>query len=239
MIGARMFLVAFVALCAACGDHGDAADAGADDLAVGSGPEDLARLMDMSRPRVQCSPSDDDGGISGCADISGQMNGYYVPTVRSAFAVITPTSFNVYIADRADLCSILQTGSSTKDTSFMRVGSTADAPQGFPAGSYGFPSGAGSGNGMGGGPVDAGVMGTRNAVIARSGDDCLFAGYDQAAYGGFVVDQPIDANSTVVTGNFDVTFEAGALDGEIQGSFVAPVCPNAVDLTFLAPSYCE
>ena len=232
--------VAFLALagCGADRDQPAGADGGGADLAAGE-PVDAAMPIDLARGPLDCGPADDDGGISGCATISGAMEGYSVPAVRSVIAVVGPSSFNVYIADRAGLCGILQAASSAKNTSFMRVGSVADTPQSFPAGVYSYPSGPGSGGGKGTGPVDGGIMGTRNAVIARSDDNCIFEGYDQASDGSFVLDGPVDATTTQLSGTFDVIFTVGAISGEIQGSFVAPVCPNATDITFVEPMYCE
>ena len=106
MIARRSFCS--LSLVGGCGSAADESpDAGAPDFAVGGEGADLATVMDMARPRVPCNLQDEDGGINGCAEIRGQMNGYYVGTVRSVFAVVTDSSFNVYISDRPDLCSVL------------------------------------------------------------------------------------------------------------------------------------
>ena len=58
---------------------------------------------------------------NGTAMITGSINGYTVATPKSVVAVVTGTSFNVYISDRADLCTILQAGSSAKDITLLAV----------------------------------------------------------------------------------------------------------------------
>jgi hypothetical protein len=217
-----------------------AAAAGAD-LALpddaGPPPPDAARPDDAGPPAVE------GGGDGGWASIQGEMNGYSVTAVRSVFAVVGGAAFAVYISDRADLCAVLQASASAHDTAFLRLGATADAPQGFPSGVYSYPSGpgsgAGDGTGQGRGGVDGGITGTHHAVIARSDDRCVFEGYDQAAWGEFEIDAPVDATTTTISGRFDVTFGVGAVFGEIQGQFVAPVCPRATDVSFEWPLVCE
>jgi hypothetical protein len=158
---------------------------------------------------------------------------------------VTGLSFNVYISDRADLCTILQMGSSPRDTSMFRLGSIAGAaPHTFPAGTYSYPSGSGSGSGggtgggTGGGGTGGGGMGTRNAVIARSSSNCIFDGYDQASTGSFTLNGAVAPDDTEIDGSFDITFDAVTQVGRFTGSFRAPVCPNAKDIPY-TPVYCE
>src|ERR1700744_5481324 len=93
-----------------------------------------------------------DGGVSGgdggttvpangTATITGVINGYQVSPVRSVVAVVTGQSFEIYISDRDDLCSVMQMGSSPKSASIFRIGASAGATgHTFPAGSYTYPS---------------------------------------------------------------------------------------------------
>lgn len=178
-----------------------------------------------------------DGGsgvVNGTATISGAFNGYDVPTVRSVVSVVNGQSFEVYISDRVDLCTIMQMGSSPKNTSIFRIGSTAGMTgHTFPAGMYTFPSG-GNGGGMGGG----GGMGTTNAVIMRSGASCIFDGYDQASAGSFTIGAAVAPTATEIDGSFDITFTVGAQMATFNGTFKAPVCPNATNVP-QTPVYCE
>jgi hypothetical protein len=187
--------------------------------------------------------------ITGTATLSGSMNGYTVGTIRSVFAVVTGTSFHVYISDRADACKILQAGATPRSSSLFRIGSVAGAgPHTFPLGAYTFPSGGGSGTGggtggggMGGGTGGGGGtgMGTRDAVIAAADASCQLTGYNQAASGSFTIKAPVDpATTTSIDGSFDITFSVGAQMGELKGTFTAPVCPNAKDVPF-SPVACQ
>jgi hypothetical protein len=191
-----------------------------------------------------------DGGVvgvaNGTATITGIMNGYQVVPVRSVVAVVTGLSFEVYISDRADLCTIMQMGSSPKGTSIFRLGSSAGmAPHTFPAGAYTYPSGSGSGSGggtggggMGGGGGGGAGMGTRDAVIMSSGSNCIFDGYNQASTGSFTINAPVAPDATEIDGTFDITFDAITQTGRFTGTFKAPVCPNATNVP-QTPVYCE
>ncbi len=195
-----------------------------------------------------------DGGVvsvpNGTATISGVINGYRVTTVRSVVAVLTGLSFEVYISDRADLCTIMQMGASPKNTSIFRVGATAgSAPHTFPAGMYTYPSGSGSGSGggNGGGGMGGGGtggtgggtgMGTRDAVIMSSGDNCIFDGYNQASTGSFTITAPVPPDATEIDGTFDITFDVITQSGRFTGTFKAPVCPHATNVPE-TPVYCE
>src|SRR5262249_46394895 len=137
------------------------------DLAIPAGPTspDLG-VRDGGRDDDGGSQGggDDDGGVAApnrAATISGVINGYQITNVRSVVAVVTGQSFEVYISDRADLCTIMQMGSSPKDTSIFRLGSSAGmGPHTFPAGTYTYPSGPGSGSGGGNGGGGMGGGGT-------------------------------------------------------------------------------
>ncbi|HEX8951254.1 MAG TPA: hypothetical protein VF945_05390 [Polyangia bacterium] len=193
---------------------------------------------------------DGDGGVvavpNGTATISGDFNGYQVAPVRSVVSVVTGQSFEVYLSDRADLCTIMQMGSSPKDTSIFRIGSSAGmAGHTFPAGAYTYPSGSGSGTGggtggggSGGGGGGGNGMGTRDAVIMRSGANCIFDGYNQASAGSFTIDAAVPPNATEIDGTFDITFTVGGQMATFSGTFKAPVCPHATDVPE-TPIYCE
>jgi hypothetical protein len=188
------------------------------------------------------APPVDMSGAS--AHIRGSINGYGVDVARSVFAVVDDTHFSIYISDRDDLCTVLQKGASPRNKSFFRIGSVADAPQTFPIGGYAYPSGPGSGTGHGdgsgtgeGGPTYG--RGIRNAVIARTNDNCLLSGYNQAAWGDFALLSTVDASTTRIWGAFDIYFEVGVNSGEFIGDFVAPICPYATEIPFTAPAYCE
>jgi hypothetical protein len=88
-----------------------------------------------------------------------------------------------------------------------------------------------------GGPTDG--RGIRSAVIARTNVDCLLAGYNQAAWGDFALLTPVDASTKLVYGAFDIYFEVGFNSGEFIGDFIAPICPNATEIPYEAPAYCE
>jgi hypothetical protein len=81
-------------------------------------------------------------------------------------------------------------------------------------------------------------MGTRNALIATTNDNCMIGGYDQASAGAFTLTNSVDANTQSIDGTFNITFTAGAVSGTLQGSFTAPVCPGATDMPLTAV-YCE
>ena len=177
---------------------------------------------------------------NGTATITGTINGYTVANVKSVVAVVTGSSFNVYIADRADLCSVLQKGVSPSNTTFLAFGSTAGAaPHTFPAGAYTYPSGSGSGGGTGGG-MGGGTgggtggggngMGTRSALIATSDANCGLTGYNQASTGSFTLTAPVDTTAKTIDGSFDITFDVVTQTGEFKGTFSAAVCPNATDI---------
>jgi len=181
---------------------------------------------------------------NGTATISGTINGYTVATPKSVVAVVTGTSFNVYIADRADLCAVLQKGASPSSTTFLAFGSTAGSgPHTFPAGSYTYPSGSGSGGGTGGGSgggTGGGTggggngMGTRSALIATSDANCGLTGYNQASTGSFTTKAPVDATAKTIDGTFDITFDVTTQMGTFTGTFSAAVCPNATDIPLSA-----
>jgi hypothetical protein len=228
----------------------------------GAGGQDPVDAPDLATPSEASSPdlghvdtSDDggtvagDGGVvvsDGTATITGMMGGYSLDTVRSVVAVVDGQSFEIYISDRANLCSILQMGSSAKDTSIFRIGASAGmAPHTFPAGTYTYPSGAGSGagggtggGGMGGGTGGGTGMGTRDAVIMASGANCIYDGYNQASMGGFTITAPVAPDATVIDGTFDIQFDTALQTGRFMGSFHAPVCPHATNIP-QTPVYCE
>ena len=184
---------------------------------------------------------------NGTATITGSINGYTVTTPKSVVAVVSGTSFNVYIGDRADLCSVLQKGASPSATTFLTFGSAAGmGPHTFPAGAYTYPSGAGSGggtgggtgggmggggNGGGGGTGGGGAgMGTRTALIATSDPSCGLTGYNQASTGSFTLKAPVDTTAKTIDGSFDITFDVTTQKGTFTGTFSAAVCPNAKDI---------
>jgi hypothetical protein len=191
-----------------------------------------------------------DGGVvapmNGTATITGVINGYQVDPVRSVVAIVTGQSFEVYISDRADLCTVMQMGSSPKSASIFRFGSNAGAaPHTFPAGAYTYPSGSGigsgggTGGGMGGGTGGGGNgMGTRDAVIMSSSDGCIFDGYNQASTGSFTIAAAVAPDATEIDGSFAVTFDAVTQTGRFTGTFKAPVCPHATDVP-QTPVFCE
>jgi hypothetical protein len=250
-LGAAMLV--FMAVGCGSGHRGDDAD-GTDDLATPIDSE-----VDLGTPGADTSDggSDDGGsdvaddggvhGINGTATITGVINGYQVMPVRSVVAVVTGQSFEVYISDRANLCTIMQMGSSAKNTSIFRVGATAGAaPHTFPAGTYTYPSGPGSGggggNGNGGGGMGGGgggAMGTRDAVIMSTADNCIYDGYNQASTGSFTINAPVAPDATVIDGTFDITFDVITEMGRFMGSFHAPVCPNATNIPETPTMYCE
>jgi hypothetical protein len=184
---------------------------------------------------------------NGTATIAGTINGYTVATPKSVVAVVTGTSFNVYIADRADLCTVLQAGASPKGTTFLAFGATAGmGPHTFPLGSYTYPSGSGSGGGTGGGTGGGmggggagsggtgGGMGTREALIATSDANCALTGYNQASTGSFTTKAAVDATAKTIDGTFDITFDVTTQKGTFTGTFSAAVCPNAKDIPLSA-----
>ncbi len=192
-----------------------------------------------------------DGGTTavpnGTATISGTINGYTVAAPKSVVAVVTGTSFNVYIADRADLCAVLQTGASPSGTTFLAFGAAAGmGPHTFPAGSYTYPSGSGSGGGNGGGRAAATAVapaadrrhgdgtGTHGALIATSDANCGLTGYNQASTGSFTTTAPVDTTAKTIDGTFDITFDVTTQKGTFTGTFSAAVCPNATDIPLSA-----
>lgn len=87
----------------------------------------------------------------GSGTLTGVMNGFTVAPIRTVFAVVNGSSFNVYLSDRADACAVLQAGATPKNGSFLRLGSSAGAtPHTFPAGSYSFTPAATTASGSGG-----------------------------------------------------------------------------------------
>ena len=254
-IGAWVVLVVGVAGCGgARGGSDGSTGADAPDFATPSdpAPPDLA-VVDAGNADDGGTHADDggtpagDGGVvavpNGTATITGVINGYQVVPVRSVVAVVTGQSFEVYLSDRANLCTILQMGSSPKNASIFRLGSSAGtAPHTFPAGAYTYPSGSGSGGGMGGGGMGGGGggngMGTRDAVIMASGANCIFDGYNQASTGSFTIDAPVAPDATEIDGTFDITFDITTQMGRFTGTFKAPVCPHATNVP-QTPAYCE
>ncbi|MDB4967037.1 MAG: hypothetical protein JWN44_2726 [Myxococcales bacterium] len=170
---------------------------------------------------------------NGSGTITGAINGYTVTTPRSVVSVVTPTSFSVYISDRADLCAILQAGGSAKSSSFLRFGAVAGAAKVWPAAAYTYPSsGGGTGGGTGGGGGGGGAgTGMHNALIATADANCTLTGYTQASAGNFTTSGAVDpASATTVDGTFDITFSVGAQSGQFKGTFKAPVCPGAKEI---------
>ena len=191
---------------------------------------------------IGCQPPPIDMAAA-VAHIRGSMNGYRLEVARSVFAVVGDSSFSIYLADRADFCTVLQRGASARNMSFFRLGTVADAPQRFPLGAYTYPSGpgsgAGDGSGLGQGGAPTNGRGPRKAVIATSDGRCYLSGYNQAAEGQFEIVNSVDTNTKMVYGAFDVLFEVGYLSGEFSGNFVAPICPYATEIPFDVPGYCE
>lgn len=231
--------------------------------ANGGGAGDLAMLPGFGSDLGGDSGGGDGGGgtpgsdggagapANGTATIMGVINGYQIKPVSSVVAVVTGQSFEIYISDRADLCSVMQMGASPMSASIFRIGASAGSTgHTFPAGSYTYPSGSGSGmgggngGGMGGGTgggTDGGTgggMGTRDAVIMSSSGGCIFDGYDQASTGSFTLAAAVAPDATEIDGSFDITFDAVTQMGTFTGSFKAPVCPHATDVP-QTPIYCE
>src|SRR4051812_951547 len=101
---------------------------------------------------------------NGTATISGSLGGLQGTTPLSVYAVIDADSFNIYIADRADVCDLVQKKASPKNTDFLRFGAWGAS---FPAGTLAI------------GPADGGTGGA-SAQLARSDNTCSLSGYTLA-----------------------------------------------------------
>jgi hypothetical protein len=163
---------------------------------------------------------------NGTATISGDLSGLTVSTALSVYAVIDADSFNIYIADRADVCDLVQKKASPKNTNFLRFGAAGAS---FPAGTLAL------GGADGGLAVDGGAGGA-SALLAHSDSSCSLSSYGLAS-GTITLTTPVSAATQVVGGSFDITFQAGLQSGHFQGTFTAPVCPQAVEIV-QSPMYC-